>query len=349
MKILYSSMFIEGQVGSFEELVCKIQPEKIQLYLDTNICVNLRDFYREPNSIVKRTDSTWDELRTFLRNVEQYNLLVNYSLGVEEACRNLNNFEINKDKLNEMLNHIGSLFSMDYLQMIEHSKLVKYKPPTKDITTRQSSKLNSLSEVSRFQNLLYLNYACLLKLFILANENIWKSRIHQMLEYMDFLDRDIDVISVAALIFGYHYFSDNSKIKRMVHPSKKNVEFKIHALWNAAIDLTLPTLVSINFAKDGTVPVFVTSDERLWTIFNSMKIRMLVTGGNGFDLPPIMEADLSTINWTDEEFKITDEYFSQIEGRRNSRLNFGRIDIDNKLNKLRQVCMDLENKAKIYM
>lgn len=349
MKIYYSSMYISEEINSFDELISKIEPEKIQLYLDTNICAYLRDFYREPNLIVRTTDGTWDELKVFLKNVEEHDLLIDYSLGVEEACRNLNNFEVNYEKVNEMVNHVSSLFDMDYLQVIEHSKLIKNQPPIKDNTTRQASKMDSLMEASRFQNLLYVNYACLLKLFILGNESNEKNRVDKMMEYMDFLDRDINLISVAPLIFGYHYFSDNSKIKRMVHPKNKSVEHKIHALWNAAIDLTFPTLVSRNFAKDGTIPVFVTSDERLWIIFNSMKIRVLFTDNTKIDTPPIMEMDISSTNWGETELSVVNNYFSQIQKKRINKFMFEKIDIDDKLNKLRHICSTLENIAKNYM
>ncbi|MPM98553.1 hypothetical protein SDC9_145741 [bioreactor metagenome] len=276
-------------------------------------------------------------------------MLVDYSLGIEEACRNLNNFEINFEKLNEMLEHIGNLFKMDYLQMIEHSKLVKFQPPTKDVTTRQNSKLDSLNEASRFQNLLYINYACLLKLFILSNESPEKPRTELMIEYINFLDKEIDLISVAMLIFGYHFFSGNSTIKRMVHPAKKTVEYKIHALWNAAIDLTFPTLVSKNFAKDGTIPVFTTCDERLWIIFNSMKVKVLFTENTKIDVPPIMEMDLSATNWNKEDLKSVNEYFWQVQMSRKNKFIFEKIDINDMLSNLRDICMRLENKAKIYM
>lgn len=349
MKIYYSSMFLKNNVENFEELISVVDPKMIQLYLDTNLCVYLRDFYREPNGIIKKSDGTWNELKKFLYNVEQSNLLVDYSLGVEEACRNLNNFEINFEKLSNMVEQINNLFNMDYLQMIEHSKLIKFEPPVKDKTTRKDSKMNSLNEVSRFQNLLYVNYACLLKLYILGNVTNTNNRVDNMKQYINFLDKEIDLISTANLIFGYHFFSGNSKIKKMIHSSQKTVEHKIHALWNAAIDLTFPTLISMNFAKDNTIPVFVTCDERLWIIFNSMKARVLFTENAQLGQPPILEIDLSTTNWKDQELNSVDKYFNVIQDKRRTKFIYEKIDICKKLNELREVCFNLEKEAKRYM
>ena len=48
MKFRYSSMYIREDIGSIGELVEILNPSAIQLQLDTNICIYLREFYRTP-------------------------------------------------------------------------------------------------------------------------------------------------------------------------------------------------------------------------------------------------------------------------------------------------------------
>ena len=64
-----------------------------------------------------------------------------YSLGVEESCRNLKNFKINYDKVNETVNILRALFDMDFLQIIEHSKLIQFSEPAKDNQNENHLKL----------------------------------------------------------------------------------------------------------------------------------------------------------------------------------------------------------------
>ena len=64
MKFRYSSMYIREDIGSIEGLVKILNPSAIQLQLDTNICIYLREFYRTPSkTIVDKV--LWDELKNF--------------------------------------------------------------------------------------------------------------------------------------------------------------------------------------------------------------------------------------------------------------------------------------------
>ena len=90
----------------------------------------MREFYREPSKTV--SDAVlWNESKNLLKHIKQYDIEVDLTLGVEESCRNLDNFEINKDKVKEALNNISALFDMDFLQIIEHSKLIQFSKPAK--------------------------------------------------------------------------------------------------------------------------------------------------------------------------------------------------------------------------
>lgn len=91
----------------------------------------------------------------FLKNAITNNLILDFSLGAEEACRNKNNFQINFEKLIDMNQSIETLLGMDYLEVLEHSKLIKADEQIKDNSKKEKT------------NLLFINYSCLLKMYLL--------------------------------------------------------------------------------------------------------------------------------------------------------------------------------------
>ncbi|WFA09201.1 hypothetical protein [Tissierella sp. Yu-01] len=342
MKFYYSSMYIHERINSFEELIEKIDGKLIELYLDTNICIYLRDYYKEPSSIVKR-DEVWAELRTLLKHIKTRNLKVDFSFGVEEACRNKSNFEINYEKLVDMNYSIEELFNMDYFEMVEHSKLLKFDTQVKDTTKKKPSKMNSLESLSRFQNLLFVNYACLLKMYLLDKKREEKSNVQLMIEFLNFVEQEVDVFSTSIVIFAHYFFSGSSLIKRLIHRSKQVAEEKVHALWNAAIDLTFPPLVSKQILKSKSIPVFVTADQTLCLIFDAMKIRVMISDGDKSTLPPFVEVDLSKTCWSAEELREIDKYYDEIMKIRKYKFAFNEFDQERVLENLRAVCKKLED------
>ncbi|GLB25245.1 hypothetical protein LXJ15735_14860 [Lacrimispora xylanolytica] len=348
MKFYYSSMYIYEKINSFEELINKVDAKLIALYLDTNICIYLRDYYKEPSSIIKR-DEVWTELRTLLRNIETCNLIVDFSLGVEEACRNKSNFEINYDKLVDMNFSIEKLFNMNYFEMLEHGKLLKFDTPVKDTTKKEPTKMNSLENLSRFQNLLFVNYACLLKMHLLDMKRDEKSNVHLMIEFLNFVEQEVDLFSTSIITFAHYFFSRSSLIKGLIHKSKHVTEEKVHSLWNAAIDLTFPTLVSQSFLESKSIPVFVTADEKLWLIFNAMKMRVMILDGNKSTIPPFVEVDLSETCWSEEELMEINQYYDEIMKKRKYKFALSELDKEKLLENLRSVCKKLEDELKGIM
>lgn len=347
MKIYYSSMFIREDINSIDELVRLADNDKIQLCLDTNICIYLRDLYNKPLEIFNRKDNTIDELFKFLKSVECHDLNVDFFYGCEEASRSLDVFNINEYKLEEIVRNINSIFNMSTNELFQFMYRNEVSNPCIDYSKRTDSKLQSLERPSSFKNILMLNYACLLQLYIQKKKYPNLDNADQMIRYIDFLNSEVDMISTANLIFGYHYFSNDSLIKKMVHTKKNEIEYKVHAIWNAAIDLTLPILVSYKFVKEDVIPVLVTSDVRLFTLFNSMKIKFIVRGG--VIVPPLIEINLNQIPWKEEDIKRVDNYFNSIQKSRRERLYCDNRELDEIIVKNMSLCKKLEDEAKIYM
>lgn len=345
MKFYYSSMYIKEQIDSIDDLLEKINPNAVQLHLDSNICIYLRDFIREPSKTVTN-EILWEEVRNLLRAIEQYDLEVDYSLGVEESCRDLSSFAINEEKLTDTLYLLNKLFKMDFFQMLEHSKLVQFSDPVKDTTQRQMSKANGLEQQSIFQRLMYVSYASLLKLYQLHTGNSKASNVDKMIEYLDFLANEVNLMSAAHIIYGHLLLSGHPKARKLIHSKQKSVEHIIHSIWNASLDLTFPTLVSQRLVSDKMIPVFVTRDEVLWLIYDSMKMRVMITDGNKPALPPFLEMDLSKTKWTSKELGIIDNHYLKIQEQRLYSYINGGESSEEQIKRLQKLCINLENTLK---
>lgn len=341
MKFLYSSMFIHEDISDIETFVNNIGNDKVVFILDSNICIFLRDFYKVPNTITPRTE-IWNELKKLLYLIDYNDLEVDYYLGLEESSRSKSNFEIIEDKFFDTFSALRKLFSMDYLQMIEHSKLIKFVEPIKDNSSKQPSKMKALEQDGVFQNHLFLNYACLLKLYLLVEEKNKWTNIDKMKLYLDFLEKDLDVLGAANILFGHLILSGESKASKLIHPQKKKREEVIHAIWNAAIDLTFPVLVTRKFFDRTKVPVFVTADKKCWEIFKSLKMRAMITDNNGLATAPFVEMDLSDTLWNKKELLDINQYHDTIIERRKYYNITRNKKIPEYLDAIRTTCYSLE-------
>lgn len=349
MEIYYSSMYVKDDIKNFDELIDKISSQEIELYLDANICIYIREFIREPQTIIDRSDkSLWRSLKGFIWNVKKNSISLDYSFGIDEASRNKGDFEVNKDKLNELIIYIDKFSKMSYLQLIEHSKLKFHNPPLKDYTYKTKTKFDSLENVGARQKILYLTYAGLLKLYILDKTKQNQSNIQLMQQYVDFLSDEVDMMSVSNLAFAYHYLN-KGKIKKIIHAKSNITEDEIHALWNAAIDLTLPALISRNIIKYQGIkktPVFVTSDKLLWSFYNTLKVNTLFTNNGELAGPPIIEVNLRQANWGEKDVQLMQKYYMS---KKRAYKFLREIDEYKFINKMRKICYRLEIEARKYM
>lgn len=345
LKFNYSSQYIKERITSIGDLINKYDSDSFELFLDTNICIYLREFYREPNKTIAN-DKLWGELKKLLKDINLYDINVDYSIGLEESSRSLSDFQIIEDKYIETLTSLQYIFQMDYFEIIEHSKIIKFSPPVKDSTKRLSTKKSGLEEQSYFQNLMLLSYACLLKLYLIYNDDSEISNLEKMKNYLDFLSNEIDIMSLSHIIYGHLLLSGHHKARTLIHPKKKTVENMIHAIWNASLDLTLPTLVSIQFNKSKKIPVFVTRDELIWMIFDSMKMKYMFYNGKTNEQPPFIEMDLSLSNWDDESIKEINIYHEKIQRSRLTKFVFETESTESRLNRLMMLSLKLEKDVK---
>lgn len=317
MNFYFSNMYDNSPINDFEDLKKRDYFDKVILHLDSNICIYLRDFYDIPTKFQSTgNEKIVNELKLFLKSVKENNVEVNYSLGVEESCRNKQNFQINSEKAMQMIKSIESILSMDYFQVIEHEKLIKPNNQSKDFSNLPISKIDNLEVDSSFKDVLTIMYASLLKLYLLDKKSVSIKKHELMIEYLDFLDEDIDMISPSYILLGHYFFSETSKMKKMIHPKKKETIEILQAIWNASIDLCLTVLVPSRMRDDHQIPIFVTADEKLHKIISALQIKAIFDSGEKSMFPPIIEIDLEKVKWNNEQFRILSDYERKISSRR---------------------------------
>ncbi|WLD93802.1 hypothetical protein [Alkalihalobacillus sp. AL-G] len=321
MKFYFSNMHDYLIFEKITDILQTNYSDQIVFYLDTNICINLRDLYDIPSEFKQRNNGTvFKETLFFLREIKKNNIKLNYQFGIEEACRSKQNFQLNVNKLIEMKTSIDNILSMDYLEILEHSLLIRQNNQIKDNTVIQNSKFESLNQDSSFKDLVTVMYTALLKLYLL-NMNHNKEKFELMIDYLNFLDKELNLVSPSYALLGHYYLSETSNMKKIIHPRKKEFKEIIHAIWNTSIDLSLTVLIPSKIQNDKGIPIFVTADERLYKIFDCIKIRAIFNSGNNSILPPMVEVDLSKIEWNDQEFKLISQEEDKIMNNRIKRVH----------------------------
>lgn len=300
MTIHYSSLFLKDKIESASQLSTI---DNCLLVLDTNICIYLRDFYQSPIKFIKSNPYIWTELRDFLLTVIQHHFEVNIGLGIDEACRSMDTFEIIPKKRNQMILHVTKVLEMDYQELLEYTTMLVFHTPIKDNTSKSQTKIVSALQESAFNNLCVFHYACMLKAYLLDLDVQTNSlsRVEAMFEYLRFMDKEIDLISSAALSFGVHYFGGNPDVRKLLIKKGKNsrqVEGIIHNIWNASLDLCFPIIVSNYFDLNKYIPIFVTHDDALSVIFNSLKMSVVFTESNKLtNIPNMIEINYAESFW----------------------------------------------------
>ncbi|TFE01477.1 hypothetical protein [Jeotgalibacillus salarius] len=317
MNVYFSNVYDHSSINSFNDLKKKDYFDNTVLYLDTNLCVYLRDFYDTP-SLFQRShnERVVTEVKSFLRNVIENNVRINYEFGVEESCRNKQTFQVNYDKAFQMIDSLKNVLSMNYYQIVEHSKLIKPNNQIKDISELQTSKIDNLEVDSSFKDLVTIMYASLLKLYLIEKNSVNRKRHELLMQYLNFLDKELDMYSASYILLGHYFFSETPKMKKMIHPKKKDISHTFQAIWNASIDLCLTVLVPSKINNSNGVPIFVTADEKLHKIIDSLKIKAMFDNGSNYMYPPVVEINLEKVKWNDQELQILNDFENGIAKRR---------------------------------
>lgn len=340
MTFYYSSLFFDKQINSLRDLS---QYENVTLILDTNTCVYLRDFYDTPNYFVESHSSIMPDFLNFLGEIQRYNFNIEIGLGIDESCRNLEDFSLNQPKKEAMLNSVTSMLSVDIESLINRNYYGDINQ-IKDSTRKTNSKISSLNQDSAFSGLNIPSYACMLKIYTL-NEEVKKERLSKldsMKKIIRFMDEEIDLVGATVLSFALNYFGENPDFRKILKKKAKNKEAVLHNIWNAALDICFPILVSSCFSNDNGIPVLVTSDKGLNSLTNSLKLESVFTSnGKITNDPQLTSFEEKNTTWTNEELLEIENIINNLQIRR--LLKLSKIEkSDEAIEKMMKIIADLE-------
>lgn len=338
IKIYYSSQYSSKELKSIKELVNFSKQNKVTLYFDTNICVYLRNIYFSPMVYQKNKDK-YSHLLPFILDIKRNKLDINYFFGANEAVRSKDNFSIIPEKLSEMLLSLENTLNMDSLDYINHLKLIKKHHTFRDKTFLKNSKL---FEYDQDKKIIIIYYYYLLELRRIELKSI--NGIDKFNLFLDLMYYKVDIVIPSIMAFAMHYFSGNDYIRSIIKPHKNNIKIELGNLWNAAYDLALVSLVSIQYAKTGSIPVFVTSDKKLFDLYETIKYKI------GFLLRGVPQSgaavfDYSKVKWSTNEI-------SKIKtlSRKEQVMRFYEkmINNENDYDKLERLILDAQQSEKLY-
>lgn len=304
-KIYCQSQFTQHNINSLREFISEYGEESICVVFDTNIVIYLRDIYLNATDSINRLNDIWPALEEFLFLIKYYGLECNYYFGLDESCRNKNDFSFNKQKVIQTIDAVSKILDFTREELVDHIESNIIIEPFKDLSGLGEGKLNYFDADTSFNSLQVINYPALLKAYLLKN-NSGLTQFERAMNMLNYIDKVLDVSSLDLLKFTYMYFGDNPKVKSMLHPKNKSKDKLLQGIWNCAIDLSIYLLSNGSVTYSKLIPVFATFDEGLYEFNKNNKIiAFFTTDSKGeFVVPPIIEMSLEAeTKWTEEENK----------------------------------------------
>lgn len=286
-KLYFTSSYIDNKIFTdLEDLFLFFHPSEIQLIFDTNVVIEYRQYYFNPTQFTKKDRKEYlKSLRNLFKKIEQHDLEVNASFGVEESCRELYDFSINKEKLDQT-HHVLKQMLQSGITAFDNHLTTRYYfgEEVKLKSEYPSSKLNCLNQKSTFQHLLILSYLTLLKIIELFY-SIQEGKIEKLDAYKevhDFMLKNLNVYSGMHDHYALYLFGGAIGYKDIWKKKNgKTNEQKLHNVFNASIDLICPILAGKMqqiYEKKGTkklIPVFVSGDKILSELHSHRNIKVL--------------------------------------------------------------------------
>ena len=324
-KIFYTSSYIDSKkFTDLEDLFSHIPPSELILIFDTNVVIGYRQYFFNPTMFTQPDRKEYlKSLRNLFKKIEQYDLVVNASFGVEESCRELFDFSINEEKLEQTHLTIKQMLHSGITAFDNHLTTRQYFGEEIKLKTNfPSSKIDCLKQKSTFQHLLIVSYISLLKIIeLFYSIQIGKiERLDAIKILVEFMRKEVDLLSGMHLHYAVHLFGGALGYRDIWNKkSAKTIERKLHNIFNASIDIICPLIAGKTqqlFEETGTkklIPVFVSGDKILSDLHSHRNIKMI------FEENPSLVQETYTpeailydfqyeiLNWSEEEYESINE------------------------------------------
>ncbi len=165
----------------------------------------------------------------------------------------------------------------------------------------KDSKINVIRTNKIFGVKLMIAYASLMQAFMIKQFDINLSNEEKIYKYVNFLDKELNIMSPIEITFAFHYFGNRSNILKKVKKSD-SLNKILDKIYAAAIDLTLPTVSAqlSDYSDYNVVPIFITFDKGIKLIFDSL-IVMEVGIWNGKIIPKYDFKVFYDSGWKDDD------------------------------------------------
>jgi hypothetical protein len=275
--------------------------------IDTNFAIMVREFVVNEEEFKKNYSNMHDDFINTIDLIRNNFHRIIYQYSCEEASRSKTTGNINLEKYKLMTKCFEKVFQID----VDTYPISN----TNEITVPiNSSKIPLLKINGLFQAASVINYVMLLKAFILNHFDEEKTNKEKVISFLVFMEKEAKIFSPVTQTFAIHYFGKDSNILKKV---KKGNGFEgvLNKLYAAAIDLTLPTIAAQLSEITGynEIPIFVSFDQGINTIFDSLLIDKLGETPSGDIVPGYTQRIFYTSGWNDKEIIEFIEYGQKLQ------------------------------------
>lgn len=288
---VFSTTWVDGKIDNINELIEMNPDRKFAYILDTNFIIYSRNYIEDKEKFKTENAQIYDE---FIKTVEflKKRELIFYQFGSEESSRNKLQGKLNIEKYKYTIKCLNKILEKNFSDDII----------TDDLAYQiiYDSKINVIKTNKIFGIKLMIAYASLMKAFIIKQFDTISNE-EKIYKYIEFLDKELNIMSPMEITFAFHYFGNKSNILKKVKKSN-TVNQIMDKIYAAAIDLTLPTVSAqlSDYSDYNVVPIFITFDKGIKLIFDSL-IVMEVGIWNGKIIPKYDFKVFYDSGWKDDD------------------------------------------------
>lgn len=334
---VFCSTWVNGKIYNIEKVLLENKKRKIGFVLDTNIIIYIREYYKNPVDFKKQNQKIYRDFIATISFLKKQDIIF-FQYGCEESCRDKKQGILDEKKYRETVKCLNCILDKNF------SSDVFYNYKTYPIL--ENSKINILKSGSLFGIQSVVRYTALLKAYIIKKTYDDLSDEEKIYEFINFLDKDLNITSPMDVIFAIYYFGHNTCILKKIS-FDYDVQKILNKIYAAAIDLTIPTLTAqlSEFSYYSMAPIFVTFDKGIKLIYDSLYIVGEDTLNNTI-IPKYGYIFYSESCWNDEDYIRINENISKILEKRKKGFESGKRKQCNK-NNFFEKCEEVEKELKI--
>ncbi|MFJ5789000.1 hypothetical protein ACIP9G_02840 [Lysinibacillus sp. NPDC093197] len=294
---IFSSTWHDGRIYDAKDFFARNINIPFLFVIDTNFAIMIREFVMNKEEFMKTYGKMYDDFIEAIKLIRNNFYRIVYQYSCEEASRDKKTGNLNLEKYKIMTKCFEKVFQID----VDTTPISDIKEFTTPINM---TKVPLLKNNGLYKHISIINYVMLVKAFMLKHYNTEKIDKVKIISFLDFMENEVRIFSPITQTFAIHYFGQDSNILKGIKKSK-GYEYILNKLYAAAIDLTIPTIAAQLSEKTGyiEIPIFVSFDQGLNTIFDSLLIEKLGETSSGKIVPVYTQKIFYTSGWNNDDIR----------------------------------------------